>query len=142
MTCTTTCKDNEFANCDGGIDSGVDSGVDSGRPPTRPDAGKDGGQQSMPDAGCGPGMECKPGAIRYCDDPASEWTKSTCDANGMWGPCVAATVPAGAEGLGDCSPTDYSPEMCCGQLSLCCQNDPNGLFEDFGSGACAAVSCP
>ena len=87
-------------------------------------------------------MECKPGAIRYCDDPAGEWTMSTCDATGTWGPCLVTTVPDGAIGLGDCSPTDYSPEMCCPQLFLCCQNDPFGAFEDWGSGACAAVSCP
>jgi hypothetical protein len=133
VSCTTTCKDDEFGHCDGGMDSGVDSGL--------PDAGRDSGQD-MPDAGCGAGMECKPGAIRYCDDPAAEWTMSTCDPTGTWGPCVLTTVPNGAIGLGDCSPTDYSPEMCCPQLFLCCQNDPFGAFEDWGSGACAAVSCP
>jgi hypothetical protein len=87
-------------------------------------------------------MACKPGAIRYCDDPAAEWTLSTCDPSGQWGACVPTTVPAGATGIGDCSDNDYSPEMCCPVLVLCCQNDPFGAFEDWGSGACAAVSCP
>jgi hypothetical protein len=119
---------------------GCDAGVDAGKPH---DAGSDSGHPPPPDAGrCGSGMACKPGSIRYCDTPLSEWSLATCTASGQWGTCVATTVPAGAVGIGDCSPTDYSPEMCCPQLHLCCQNDPTGPFVDFGSGACAEVSCP
>jgi hypothetical protein len=87
-------------------------------------------------------MVCKPGSIRYCDDPAAEWTLATCNSSGQWDPCVPTSPPAGAMGMGDCSPINYSPEMCCPGLHLCCQNDPFGPFVDFGSGACADVNCP
>jgi hypothetical protein len=82
-------------------------------------------------------MVCKPGAIRYCDVAGIEFTKATCGSDGTWGPCEATTPPAGW-----CDPTGFSPEICCPPLKLCCQNDPNGPFEDFGSGACVEISCP
>jgi hypothetical protein len=83
-------------------------------------------------------MKCKPGAIRYCDESSiAEWTKSTCDESGQWGPCVETTAPKGT----GCKPDSYSPEKCCPPLKLCCQDD-NGPFVDFGSGACAAIACP
>jgi hypothetical protein len=86
---------------------------------------------------CKAGMDCKPGAIRYCDTSIAEWSKSTCDASGKWGACVAATAPSGP----GCSQNSYSPEKCCPGLKLCCQDNPGGPFVDFGSGACAAVLC-
>lgn len=118
------CAAGEFG-CDAGIDAGTppDAGTDSGTPPA-----------------CGPGMVCKPGSIRYCDDPAAEWTQSTCDATGQWLPCVPATIPAAANGAG-CAQDDYAPEMCCAVAVICCQDNPDGPFKDFGSGACAAVDC-
>lgn len=88
-------------------------------------------------AGCSAGMVCKPGSIRYCDSKIAEWTKSTCDAAGNWGPCVETTAPSGP----NCDPNSYSPEKCCPGLELCCQDETNGPFVDYGSGACAAVAC-
>jgi hypothetical protein len=83
-------------------------------------------------------MVCKPGSIRYCDEPAAEWTKSTCDATGNWGPCVPTDAPAGP----GCDKNSYAPEKCCPGLKLCCQDNPGGPFVDFGSGGCAAIACP
>jgi hypothetical protein len=92
-----------------------------------------------PDAGCGPGMVCKPGAVRYCDEQQiSEWTKSTCDPTGNWGPCVPTIAPVGV----GCSQASFSPEVCCPPLHLCCQNDPNGPWMDWSGGGCAIIKCP
>jgi hypothetical protein len=135
LTCTTCLP--ELGNCDAGTpDAGTtcvpelgncDGGVDAGPPPPTP---------------CGPGMECKPGSVRYCDIAGSEWSKAICEASGVWGPCLPIEVPPEVIGHGDCSATDYSPEMCCPPLFWCCQDNPGGPFKDFGSGACAAVACP
>jgi hypothetical protein len=91
---------------------------------------------------CGPGMVCKPGAVRYCDTGGFDFMASTCTSSGQWGPCVIAPMPAGW-----CEPPgNFSPELCCPPLFLCCQDNPGGPFKDWavpeGSGACAAVSCP
>jgi hypothetical protein len=110
------CIINEGRPCDGGAGTG---------------SGGSGGV-------CGPGMICKPGAIRYCDVAGIEWTKSVCDATGNWGPCLATTAPAGA----GCDQNSFAPEVCCPPLFLCCQDNPGGPFVDFGSGACAAITCP
>jgi hypothetical protein len=80
---------------------------------------------------------CKAGAIRYCDESVAEWTKQTCGSDGQWGPCTPTTAPVGA----GCDPNSYSPEVCCPGLKICCQDQPNGPFKDFGSGACAAIAC-
>ena len=100
------------------------------------DGAKDGGGSDGA-ATCGPGMTCKPGAIRYCDTPGTEWTKSVCDSAGSWGPCLQTTAPSGA----GCDQNSYAPEKCCPPLGLCCQDNPGGPFVDFGTGACAAISC-
>jgi len=122
----TRCDTNEFGpGCDAG------AAPDAGTP--EPDAGTP--------TECGPGMECKPGAVRYCDMAGAEWSQSTCDATGHWPACVPATIPPAANGQG-CAQNDYAPEMCCGPAMICCQDNPDGPFLDFGSGACAAVSCP
>ena len=87
-------------------------------------------------------MECKPGAVRYCDDPAgAEWSKSTCDATGHWAMCVVTTIPAAAA-VNGCAQNDFAPEICCGPAKICCQDNPNGPFIDGNSGACAATTCP
>jgi hypothetical protein len=110
------------AGC-GGSERACDAGVDSPPPPV---------------AICSQGMACKPGAIRYCDFPGHEWTKSTCDPTGNWGPCLATIAPVGM----GCSQTSFTPEICCPPLHLCCQNDPGGPWMDWSSGGCAAISCP
>jgi hypothetical protein len=127
------CSDpqSEFA-CDAGAQE-----PDAGQP--EPDAGKplDAGME------CGPGMACKPGSIRYCDaSRVAEWTFSTCSTEGQWGECVATTIPAVLDGVGGCSATSYSPESCCPQRMLCCQDGAGGLFDPFGGDDCAALSCP
>jgi hypothetical protein len=114
VACSTPCAGNETTSCDAGVDS----------PP--------------PDAGCGPGMVCKPGAIRYCDVTGTEWTKSTCQPTGTWGPCVATLAPKGA----GCTQASFAPEVCCPPLHLCCQDNPGGPWKDWGGGGCAAVGCP
>jgi hypothetical protein len=87
-------------------------------------------------------MECKPGSIRYCDIPqGAEWSQTICDDRGRWGTCTASTIPAAAAAAG-CSQSNYAPEICCPVAKLCCQDNPNGPFKDWGTGACAAISCP
>lgn len=130
-----SCATNEFG-----------PGCDAGTPPPEPPPQQDAGPPPEPDAGvppaeCGPGMECKPGSVRYCDVAGLEWSLSTCDSTGHWGTCVATAIPAAANGQG-CAQNDYAPEMCCGPAVICCQDNPGGPFLDFGSGACLAVSCP
>ena len=128
---------------------GVDEfrGCDAGTPPPPPPPPQDAGGPPPPrDAGtppgeCGPGMECKPGSVRYCDVFGFEWSESECDATGHWGECVATTIPAAADGAG-CAQDDYAPELCCPIAVICCQDNPSGPFVDFGSGACADISCP
>jgi hypothetical protein len=111
-----TCAGTEFnPSCDAGLDSG-----------------------GAPDGGCGATMVCKPGKIRYCDWPGTEWTMSTCDATGNWGPCVPAIAPQGA----GCVQSSFMPEICCPPLHLCCQDNPGGPWKDWGGGGCAAISCP
>jgi hypothetical protein len=126
LTCPADagCVANEFgAGCDGGADTGADAGLDSGE---------------APDAGCRPGMACKPGSVRYCDVTGTEWTKSECDPSGNWGPCVPAIAPQGA----GCDQSSFMPEVCCPPLHLCCQDNPGGPWKDWSSGGCAAISCP
>ena len=125
----TGCGEDEF----GGCDAGMPPPPDAGEPPPQ-DAGE-------PPDKCGPGMECKPGSVRYCDMFALDWSVADCDATGHWGDCVATTIPAAADGEG-CAQDDYAPELCCGVAKICCQNSANGPFLDYGSGACAAVNCP
>jgi hypothetical protein len=91
-----------------------------------------------PDGGCGPGMICKPGRVRYCDVTGMEWTKSECDSTGNWGPCLPTIAPVGA----GCDPASFQPELCCPPLQLCCQDNPGGPWKDWSSGACAAIGCP
>jgi hypothetical protein len=125
LTCPADagCVANEFgAGCDAGSDAAPDAGVDSG----------------TPDGGCGPGMTCKPGAVRYCDVAGMEWTQSVCDMTGNWGPCVPAIAPQGA----GCDQSSFMPEVCCPPLHLCCQDNPGGPWKDWSSGGCAAISCP
>lgn len=122
--------------CDAGM-TVMDAGV-----PAR-DAGQDAGPR--PDAGheCGPGMECRPSSTRYCDESGiAEWTVSTCSEHGKWGACTATSIPPELDGVGDCSATSYSPESCCPQAQLCCQDGFGGLFNPFGSAACDALNCP
>ena len=87
--------------------------------------------------GCAPGMVCKPGAVRWCDSGGFDFSKSVCSASGQWGACQTSPPPPGW-----CEPPgNFSPELCCPPLKLCCQDNPGGPFIDFGSGACAATQC-
>jgi hypothetical protein len=131
VSCDEPCGTAEFhPGCDAGVPP---------PPPPPPDV-PDAGQPPPPDE-CGPGMVCKPGAKRYCDIVGAEWSEAVCGATGQWGPCVATNIPAAADGAG-CAQDDYAPELCCPVAVICCQDNPNGPFLDFGSGACAAIGCP
>jgi hypothetical protein len=110
VTCGGPCGLSELHPCDASV------------PPPPMDAGP-----------CGPGFECIPGSIRWCDNPIANWSLSTCDQTGHWGNCVAH---AGIPGCG----SNYAPDTCCTSRHLCCQWEVNGPFVDFG-GACAALSC-
>lgn len=158
-----TCTNDEFAlwgpcldrdgmplKCDECTGSSCDTAEhhDAGEPP---DAGqRDAGRERVDDASvpldagqCGPGMVCKPGSLRYCDDSSiAEWTVSTCTAAGQWDPCVATTIPPELDGVGDCTATSFSPESCCSQKHICCQEDEFGLLDAWGSDSCAGLNCP
>jgi hypothetical protein len=102
--------------------------------PSPPENG-DGGRSASeaPDAGmCGPGMECRPGASRYCDLTQLEWTKSTCDATGHWAACAPAAPP---------EESAFPKQTTCAMRGLCCQFKTDGPFVDSGSGACGAAGC-
>jgi hypothetical protein len=144
---TQTCTGNEFptwgpcldrtgapATCPVVVDSGCvpnefgggcDASVDSPPPPPPP----------PPKMGCGVGMECIPGSIRYCDDARfPNWSRSDCDSTGHWGACQQSP------GVQGCDQTQYDPVACCQPRFLCCQYEVNGPFVDFG-GSCSALSC-
>lgn len=76
-------------------------------------------------------QKCKPGSIRWCDDPQyCHWGKQTCGPDSKWGDCIETSTPPGG-----CGGTLYSAE-CCVQAGQCCQNYPK---DDASIGNCDGI---